>query len=63
MSADTPVHLIGIDIAYFIATCLFVVGLRRMTSPSLSRSSIWIAGVGMAIAVQVPLMCSRAAYQ
>ena len=51
MNASTPMHLIIVDIAYFAATVLFVVGLRRMTSPSLSRSSIWIAGAGMALAI------------
>jgi len=51
MNADSPAQLLGVDIAYFVATGLFIIGLRRMTSPSLSRSSIWIAGVGMVIAI------------
>ncbi len=51
MIANSAGHLLSIDIAYFIATCLFVVGLRRMSSPTKARSSIWIAGVGMAIAI------------
>jgi len=55
MIANSPAHLMGVDIAYFVATCLFVVGLRRMTSPSLSRSSIWIAGAGMALAIVATL--------
>ncbi len=55
MTASDPIHFLGIDIAYFIATVLFVVGLRYMSSPTRARSSIWIAGVGMVIAVVATL--------
>jgi len=56
MTADQPIHWLSIDIAYFVSTVLFVVGLRRMTSPTRARGGIWIAGVGMAIAVIATLM-------
>ena len=41
----------GLQLAWFITTLLFVVGLRRLSSPSKARSGIWLAGVGMVIAI------------
>jgi len=55
MTADQPIHWLSIDIAYFIATLLFVVGLRRMSSPTRARAGIWVAGLGMAIAIVATL--------
>lgn len=40
-----------INFAYFLAATFFVVGLRRMSSPSSARTGIWIAAVGMLLAV------------
>ena len=45
---STPVSL---QLAWFIATVLFVVGLRRLSSPARARSGIWCAGLGMLVAV------------
>ena len=50
-----PMYLFSMDIAYFIATLLFVVGLRRMSSPTRARNGIWYAGIGMSIAVLATL--------
>ncbi len=38
-------------LAYFVASILFIAGLRRMTSPKTARSGIVWAGIGMLIAV------------
>ena len=42
---------LGLQLAWFITTVLFVVGLRRLSSPSKARSGIWLAGIGMLIAI------------
>ncbi len=42
---------LGLQLAWFVATLLFVVGLRRLSSPINARSGIWCAGVGMVIAI------------
>lgn len=55
MTEHSPIHLVSLDIAYFMATVLLIVGIRRMSSPSRARSSIWIAGVGMVIAIMATL--------
>jgi NAD(P) transhydrogenase subunit beta len=41
----------GLQLAWFITTLLFVIGLRRLSSPSKARSGIWLAGIGMLIAI------------
>ena len=56
MTASDPIHFVGIDIAYFVATVLFVLGLRYMSSPTRARGSIWYAGAGMAIAIFATLL-------
>jgi NAD(P) transhydrogenase subunit beta len=40
-----------IDPADFIAAALFILGLRRMSSPLTARSGIIVAGIGMLIAI------------
>jgi NAD(P) transhydrogenase subunit beta len=42
-----------IQLAYFIAAVLFIVGLKRMSSPRTARLGIAWAGAGMALAVLV----------
>ncbi|MDQ3796256.1 MAG: NAD(P)(+) transhydrogenase (Re/Si-specific) subunit beta [Pseudomonadota bacterium] len=42
-----------IQLAYFIAAVLFIVGLKRMSSPRTARLGIVWAGAGMALAVLV----------
>ena len=39
-----------IQAAYILAALLFIVGLRRMSSPKTARGGIWWAGGGMALA-------------
>jgi NAD(P) transhydrogenase subunit beta len=41
----------GLQLAWFVTTLLFVIGLRRLSSPSKARSGIWLAGIGMLIAI------------
>ncbi|MFT6305309.1 MAG: NAD(P) transhydrogenase subunit beta [Halioglobus sp.] len=41
----------GLQLAWFMTTLLFVIALRRLSSPSKARSGIWLAGVGMVIAI------------
>ena len=53
-----PMYWFSLDIAYFVATFLFVLGLRRMSSPTRARKGIWYAGIGMAIAVLATLTIS-----
>ncbi len=40
-----------VDLAYVVAAVLFVVGIRRLSSPRTARSGNWVAAVGMAVAV------------
>ena len=42
---------LSLQLAWFIATVLFVVGLRRLSSPKRARTGIWYAGGGMALAI------------
>ena len=42
-----------IKTSYFLAALLFIVGLKRMSSPKTARVGIIWAGVGMALAVLV----------
>ena len=47
-------HLI--QAAYFLTAVLFILGLKRMSSPATARSGITWAGVAMAIAVVITMM-------
>jgi H+-translocating NAD(P) transhydrogenase subunit beta len=47
-----PPRLI-IDISYFVTAALFILGLKRMSSPVTARSGIIWAGAGMAVATLV----------
>ncbi len=40
-----------IELAYFLSAALFIYGLRRMSSPISARNGIWIAAVGMCLAI------------
>ncbi len=40
-----------INVAYLVASILFIVGVKRLSHPRTARSGNWIAAVGMAIAV------------
>ena len=45
-----------IDISYFLTACLFILGLKRMSSPVTARSGIVWAGAGMAVATIVSFL-------
>jgi len=45
-----------IQAAYFITAILFILGLKRMSSPATARSGITWAGLAMAIAVGITLL-------
>lgn len=45
-----------IQAAYFITAVLFILGLKRMSSPATARSGITWAGLAMAIAVGITLL-------
>jgi NAD(P) transhydrogenase subunit beta len=45
-----------IDISYFITACLFILGLKRMSSPVTARSGIVWAGAGMVVATLVSFL-------
>src|SRR6188508_89081 len=45
-----------IDMAYLVAIIFFVVGLRKLTSPTTARQGNQIAAIGMLIAVIVTLL-------
>ena len=49
-------RLLIIDISYFITACLFIMGLKRMSSPVTARSGIVWAGAGMAVATLVSFL-------
>lgn len=42
---------VSLELAWFFATVLFVVGLRRLSSPTRARTGIWCAGAGMVLAI------------
>ena len=42
---------LALQLAWFVTTLLFIVGLRRLSSPNKARSGIWLAGLGMLIAI------------
>lgn len=42
---------LALQLAWFATTLLFIVGLRRLSSPNNARSGIWLAGLGMLIAI------------
>jgi len=45
-----------IDVAYILASILFIYGLRRLSHPSTARSGNKIAAVGMAVAIGATLL-------
>ena len=45
-----------IDISYFVTACLFILGLKRMSSPVTARSGIVWAGAGMVVATLVSFL-------
>ncbi|MDN5865170.1 MAG: NAD(P)(+) transhydrogenase (Re/Si-specific) subunit beta [Gammaproteobacteria bacterium] len=40
-----------VQAAYFVAAVLFILGLKRMSSPKTARGGFYVAGIGMVIAV------------
>ena len=42
---------IALHFAWFVATVLFVTGLRKLSSPAKARRGIWLAACGMIIAI------------
>ena len=57
MPAASPAGLLGTDTliqaSYFVTAALFIVGLKRMSSPVTARSGILWAGAGMLVATLV----------
>jgi H+-translocating NAD(P) transhydrogenase subunit beta len=49
-----------INVAYFIAAILFIVGLKQMSSPTTARRGIVWAGVGMVLATLVTFASAAA---
>jgi NAD(P) transhydrogenase subunit beta len=49
-------RLLIIDVSYFITAVLFIMGLKRMSSPVTARSGIVWAGAGMAVATLVSFL-------
>src|SRR5205085_10218310 len=45
-----------VHLAYLASAILFIVGLKRLSSPATARSGNMIAGVGMAVAVTATLL-------
>ena len=48
MNYSVPISL---QLAWFTATVLFIIGLRQLSSPIRARSGIWFAGLGMLLAL------------
>jgi len=42
---------IPVQLAWFVATVLFITALRHLSSPTKARSGIWLAGLGMLLAI------------
>ena len=51
LSADT-----AIQASYFVTAVLFIMGLKRMSSPVTARSGILWAGAGMAVATLITFL-------
>ena len=47
---------VAIQASYFVTAALFIVGLKRMSSPVTARSGILWAGAGMAVATLVTFL-------
>ena len=47
---------IAVQASYFIAAALFILGLKRMSSPVTARSGIVWAGVGMVVATLITFL-------
>src|SRR5215207_7974945 len=45
-----------IQASYFVTAALFIIGLKRMSSPVTARSGIWWAGAGMLVATLVTFL-------
>lgn len=45
-----------IQASYFLTAALFIIGLKRMSSPVTARSGIWWAGAGMLVATLVTFL-------
>jgi H+-translocating NAD(P) transhydrogenase subunit beta len=45
-----------VQASYFVTAVLFIVGLKRMSSPVTARSGIWWAGAGMLVATLVTFL-------
>jgi NAD(P) transhydrogenase subunit beta len=59
MDPNTPGYFsprLLIDISYFLTACLFILGLKRMSSPVTARSGIVWAGAGMVVATLVSFL-------
>ncbi|HEX7070381.1 MAG TPA: NAD(P)(+) transhydrogenase (Re/Si-specific) subunit beta, partial [Rhodothermales bacterium] len=54
-----PLMQIVIDLAYLLAASLFILGLKRLTSPATARGGNQLAAVGMLIAVIATLLLHR----
>jgi NAD(P) transhydrogenase subunit beta len=48
-----------VNLAYLLAACLFIVGLKRLGSPATARGGNQIAAVGMLVAVVATLLVGR----
>ena len=46
----------GIAIAYIVAAVLFILGLKRLSSPATARSGNRLAAIGMAVALGATLL-------
>ncbi len=50
---------VGVRLAYLVAAALFIIGLRRMSSPRTARAGNRLSAVGMLIAVVAALLSER----
>ncbi len=46
-----PTVAIPIQLVWFVATVLFVTGLRKLSIPAKARGGIWLAGIGMVLVI------------
>ena len=47
---------VAIDVSYFLAAALFILGLKRMSSPVTARGGIVWAGAGMVVATLITFL-------
>ena len=52
-----------INFSYIVASILFILGLKMLSSPESARKGNWVSALGMLVAIAATLMYSGLSYQ